>query len=100
MLLKTAARRRDVFSSINKLLVSQFELIQGFQLLTRRGIKPIHQKSSRPMQGVSTRVMTSRWMRFFLSHDPRPVLARIEVPVLALPGLLALRDQRLHVPRS
>ncbi len=30
--------------------------------------------------------MESPWFRFFLSHDPRPVLARVQVPVLALYG--------------
>ena len=30
--------------------------------------------------------MESSWFRFFLAHDPRPVLTRVRVPVLALYG--------------
>lgn len=30
--------------------------------------------------------ITSPWFRFFLNHDPRPVLKQVEVPVLALCG--------------
>jgi pimeloyl-ACP methyl ester carboxylesterase len=30
--------------------------------------------------------LTAPWMRFFLSHDPRPVLKRVRCPVLALNG--------------
>jgi hypothetical protein len=38
------------------------------------------------------------WMRFFLTYDPRPVLARVRCPVLALNGTLDLQvscDQNL-----
>lgn len=33
----------------------------------------------------------SPWMRFFLNHDPVPVLARVQCPVLALNGSLDLQ---------
>ncbi|PSQ76806.1 MAG: hypothetical protein BRD35_05480 [Bacteroidetes bacterium QH_7_62_13] len=32
------------------------------------------------------------WLRFFIQHDPRPVLRRVEVPVLALAGA---KDQQV-----
>jgi fermentation-respiration switch protein FrsA (DUF1100 family) len=32
--------------------------------------------------------LTSPWFRFFLSYDPRPTLAKVQVPVLALNGSL------------
>jgi fermentation-respiration switch protein FrsA (DUF1100 family) len=35
--------------------------------------------------------LTSPWMRFFLAHDPRPVLARVTCPVLAIGGELDLQ---------
>jgi len=37
--------------------------------------------------------MVSRWFRFFLTHDPRPVLERVKCPVLALIG-----EKDLQVP--
>lgn len=39
------------------------------------------------------RRINARWMREFLAYDPRPVLAAIEVPVLALSG-----EKDLQVP--
>lgn len=33
----------------------------------------------------------SPWMRFFLNHDPAPVLARVKCPVLAINGALDLQ---------
>jgi fermentation-respiration switch protein FrsA (DUF1100 family) len=33
----------------------------------------------------------SPWMRFFLNHDPAPVLARVKCPVLAVNGALDLQ---------
>ena len=35
--------------------------------------------------------MNSAWFRFFLSHDPRPTLEKVRVPVLALNGELDLQ---------
>lgn len=37
-------------------------------------------------EGLET--MTSPWMQFFLFHDPAPVLAQVQCPVLALNGTL------------
>ena len=39
-------------------------------------------------QGIPAQVaqVTSPWFRFFLGHDPAPVLSRVRVPVLALNG--------------
>jgi pimeloyl-ACP methyl ester carboxylesterase len=40
----------------------------------------------------------SPWMRFFLNHDPAPILARVKCPVLAVNGALDLQvlpDQNL-----
>ncbi len=34
------------------------------------------------------KTMTSPWLQFFLFHDPAPVLARVQCPVLALNGTL------------
>lgn len=38
------------------------------------------------LAGAQTALLRTPWMRFFLSHDPRPVLARVRCPVLALNG--------------
>ena len=35
--------------------------------------------------------LNSPWFRFFLTYDPRPTLARVDVPVLALNGSLDLQ---------
>ncbi len=37
------------------------------------------------------KVVTVPWMRFFITYDPRPALARLECPVLALGGTLDLQ---------
>lgn len=47
---------------------------------------------------VQIRQLTSPWMRFFISYDPRPALRRVRCPVLALNGTLDLQvwhDQNL-----
>lgn len=36
--------------------------------------------------GQQARVMRSPWMQFFLAYDPRPTLAKLQCPVLALNG--------------
>lgn len=44
-------------------------------------------------EGIEAQVsmMVSRWMKFFLSHDPGPVLRKVKVPVLAVTGELDLQ---------
>jgi hypothetical protein len=43
--------------------------------------------------------LTTPWFRYFVAHDPRPVLARLEVPVLALNGELDLQvDPAQNLP--
>lgn len=39
------------------------------------------------------KAMMSRWFRHFLTHDPRPTLAKLKVPVLAIAG-----ERDLQVP--
>ena len=49
------------------------------------------------VDGQATQFL-SPWMRFFLAYDPRPALARVRCPVLALAGTLDLQvyhDQNL-----
>ena len=46
----------------------------------------------------ATATFASPWMRFFLNHDPAPILARVKCPVLAVNGALDLQvlpDQNL-----
>ncbi|HKJ03814.1 MAG TPA: alpha/beta hydrolase [Longimicrobiales bacterium] len=40
---------------------------------------------------AQVRQVNSPWFRFFLTYDPRPTLAQVEVPVLALNGSLDLQ---------
>jgi fermentation-respiration switch protein FrsA (DUF1100 family) len=40
---------------------------------------------------AQTRQVTSPWFRWFLAHDPAPILERVDVPVLALFGALDLQ---------
>jgi hypothetical protein len=52
-------------------------------------------------QGV--RELSSPWFRYFLEHDPRPVLRELRVPVLALNGEIDLQvdpDQNLPAIRE
>jgi pimeloyl-ACP methyl ester carboxylesterase len=44
-------------------------------------------------EGIEAQVsmMVSQWMKFFLSHDPGPVLRKVKVPVLAVTGELDLQ---------
>ncbi len=47
---------------------------------------------------AQVRQFLSPWMRFFITYDPRPALARVRCPVLALGGMLDLQvyhDQNL-----
>ena len=57
--------------------------------LTTRG-KP----AETPMP-AELHVLTTPWMRFFLSYDPRPTLARVHCPVLAVDG-----SKDLQVPAA
>jgi pimeloyl-ACP methyl ester carboxylesterase len=41
--------------------------------------------------GPQLQVVASRWFRFLLDYDPRPALARLRCPVLALSGALDLQ---------
>jgi uncharacterized protein len=43
----------------------------------------LEQVADQAVQGLTT-----PWFRYFLTHDPRPVLAQVKVPVLALIGSL------------
>ena len=67
-----ATRRERVHESLTRLLVES-----GDQL----GIPPSSREAF--IQG-QLQATTSEWFRFFLVHDPVPVLERVRVPVLAL----------------
>ena len=45
------------------------------------------------LAGMLVKQMTQPWMRFFIAHDPAPVLERVKCPVLALNG-----EKDLQVP--
>jgi pimeloyl-ACP methyl ester carboxylesterase len=40
---------------------------------------------------AQVRLQASPWMRYFITYDPRPALARVRCPVLALNGMLDLQ---------
>jgi hypothetical protein len=55
---------------------------------------------ARDLLRLNLEQLKTRWFRFFLSHDPAPVLARVDCPVLALNGekdLQVLPDLNLPV---
>lgn len=59
-----------------------------------RATGPVDESALKPQIDV----LFSPWFRAFIAHDPRPVLTRIKVPVLALNGELDLQvdaDQNL-----
>jgi pimeloyl-ACP methyl ester carboxylesterase len=51
------------------------------------------QQKTRTMIEGQAGMVTTPWFRFFLEHDPRPVLKKVRVPVLAVIG-----DKDLQVP--
>ena len=58
-------------------------------------VRRVLEESGLPADAVEaqTQQITSPWFRYFLTHDPAPVLAQVEVPVLALFG-----ENDLQVP--
>jgi pimeloyl-ACP methyl ester carboxylesterase len=62
----------------------------------KAGLSAAEQKEFEAMGSVAEtqlKVMASPWMRFFLTYDPRPALAKVRCPVLALVG-----EKDLQVP--
>ena len=48
---------------------------------------------------IAVQEARSPWLRYFVAHDPRPVLRRVHVPVLVLAGDLDLQvDPNQNVP--
>ena len=45
------------------------------------------------LSGSQTQILYTPWFRFFLTYDPRPTLAKVRCPVLALNG-----EKDLQVP--
>ena len=56
-----------------------------------QGTAPADSAQLEAMVRVQVRQVMSPWFRSFLTHDPRPVLARVRCPVLALGGELDLQ---------
>ena len=56
-------------------------------------LKAEAQKSGDPKQQLeqNIQILTNPWFRFFLSYDPRPTLAKLQCPVLAINGELDLQ---------
>ena len=46
----------------------------------------IDTKSLDALADAHTQQSTSPWFRYFLSHDPRPALAKVRCPILAMNG--------------
>ncbi|MFM7323096.1 MAG: alpha/beta hydrolase family protein [Armatimonadota bacterium] len=61
------------------------EVADGFAA-TLSGAEKAEFEKGRPMFQAQLATLATPWFRTFLTHDPRPVLARLRVPVLALHG--------------
>jgi len=47
--------------------------------------------ASKPLIVAKTKELSTPWFRYFLAHDPRPVLAKVTCPILAINGSLDLQ---------
>lgn len=50
------------------------------------GVEKTEFEKARPNFDAQMATLATPWFRYFLAHDPRPVLTRLRVPVLALHG--------------
>jgi hypothetical protein len=55
------------------------------------GLPEGQRDAQRTQLGGGARQLLAPWMRWFIAHDPRPALRRVQVPVLALNGALDLQ---------
>ena len=56
------------------------------QLARLAAADPASAMDTQPMVESQVRAVNSPWFRFFLTYDPRPVLAKVRCPVLAIDG--------------
>lgn len=82
------ATASDIEGSVRKVVQDQLKLAGA----------PTEQITEEHIQASVAQAMTP-WMRFFLAYDPRPVLTRVDVPVLALCGELDVQvDGEQNLP--
>ncbi len=95
---QAASINRELFGIISQIQDTD-ELTKALTESLKKNMQLIPQ-SQKP-QGISdddfvalqVRQMVSPWMRFFIAHDPVPVLRKVKCPVLALNG-----EKDLQVP--
>jgi len=82
-------------------------LADGSEAIKLESLKPLVQDwilaegGEATAESIQARIaeLNSPWMRFFLTHDPAPVLAQVKCPVLALNGALDTQvDAQQNLP--
>jgi pimeloyl-ACP methyl ester carboxylesterase len=58
---------------------------------TAPSTEPSKLEPSKAQIDAQYQILTSPWMKFFLSYDPRPTLAKLKCPILAINGTLDLQ---------
>lgn len=91
-----AATQRKMFSVLeatpdDSVARGRLEALLAETLETSPGAAAMTPEQRRATAVQQARQVATPWFRFFLSHDPRPVLRRVDVPVLALNGQLDLQ---------
>ncbi len=73
---------KDVFTRVK---AAQDELAKALPEAERKAMREADP------EGAGIKAITTPWMRYFLTYDPRPTLARVRCPVLAINGELDLQ---------
>lgn len=81
VLMTAAVRHTDAAEMKKALAAAADTFVAG---LSESQKKLLDLKDGKPPAGVDQ--LAAPWMRYFLTHDPRPTLARVKCPVLALNG--------------
>jgi fermentation-respiration switch protein FrsA (DUF1100 family) len=84
-----AGRWSGTFDSLDQgardLVMDQVE-VDGNKLVWKMAAAGIVYEGLQQILKEQAAVLNSPWFHYFISHDPRPVLAGVKVPVLALNG--------------
>jgi pimeloyl-ACP methyl ester carboxylesterase len=87
-ILEIAKTERDPQAAEAKMLAAVDKAKEGFSESEKAELKDMG-----PMVDAQLKAIRSPWLRFFLAYDPRPALAKMTCPVLAVIG-----EKDLQVP--
>lgn len=75
----------DSQAAVAQLKAAQDEMVKLLPEAERKAIQ------AADPSGAGIKALTTPWMRYFLTYDPRPTLAKVRCPVLAINGELDLQ---------